>query len=197
MTKEQLFTLPCVLFAGGKSSRMGRDKSLLPFGGYDTLVEYQYRRLSELFTSVFVSVKHAEKLPFAAAVIEDPEGEEVYAPTAGFVAAFEALQSECIFVLSVDTPFVGKTEIAQLLEADRPELDAVIAESESGMHPMCGIYHRSLQDEFTSMLQSGSHRLGQLLKHSGTRFVRFDNEQAFTNINHPHEYEAAVKMFRS
>jgi len=36
-----------IIFAGGKSSRMGRDKALLPFGGYDTLTEYQYRRLSQ------------------------------------------------------------------------------------------------------------------------------------------------------
>ncbi|MDP1784432.1 MAG: NTP transferase domain-containing protein, partial [Sulfuricurvum sp.] len=42
-----LFDLPCILFAGGKSSRMGSDKSLLPFGGYPTLAQYQYERLSK------------------------------------------------------------------------------------------------------------------------------------------------------
>ncbi len=29
--------IPLVIFAGGKSSRMGKDKALLPFGGYSTL----------------------------------------------------------------------------------------------------------------------------------------------------------------
>jgi len=35
--------------------------------------------------------------------------------------------------------------------------------------------------------------LGQLLKHVNTKFVMFENEAAFTNLNHPHEYEAALK----
>jgi len=47
-----------IIFAGGKSSRMGRDKALLPFGGYDTLTEYQYRRLSKIFNRVYISTKN-------------------------------------------------------------------------------------------------------------------------------------------
>jgi molybdopterin-guanine dinucleotide biosynthesis protein A len=191
-----MFDITCILFAGGKSSRMGQDKALLPFGIYNTLAQYQYERLKKLFAHVYISAKSANKFDFDAAVIEDTQTEDVYAPTAGFTALFEQLEDERFFVLSVDTPFVGEEEIKKLLDADNKECDAVIAKTGSGSHPMCGIYHRSLAPAFTKMLQEHNHRLGMLLKQSNTLFVTFEEETPFANLNHPHEYEEALKKFQ-
>ena len=47
----------CVILAGGKSSRMGQDKTLLPFGGFVTLTHYQVAKFSKVFDEVFVSSK--------------------------------------------------------------------------------------------------------------------------------------------
>lgn len=43
-----LLDIPCVIFAGGKSSRMGEDKALLPFGNFKTLTQYQLTRLQKV-----------------------------------------------------------------------------------------------------------------------------------------------------
>lgn len=188
------FDLNCVIFAGGKSSRMGQDKSLLPFGGYPTLTAYQYARLSPLFNKTFISAKERDKFDFEADVIPDIVETGLYAPTAGFVSIFEHLDDERLFVLSVDTPFVTAEQIGTLLANDNSGVDAVVAKTASGTHPMCGIYHRSLLSSFKHMLQEDNHRLGQLLKHANTCFVTFDDEAAFANLNHPHEYEAALKV---
>lgn len=192
---QKLFSLPCVIFAGGKSSRMGQDKSLLPFGDYPSLAEYQYQRLSKLFEHVYISAKE-NKFDFDAEVIVDRPTDDLYAPTAGFEAMFKKLDDERVFVLSVDTPFVGEEEIRALLENDSSDLDAIIAKTASGSHPMCGIYHRSLLLSFTSMLEENNHRLGQLLKMSKSKFVMFADEEAFANLNHPHEYEEALLKVR-
>ena len=190
------FDITCIIFAGGKSSRMGKDKSLLPFGGYETLTQYQAERLKKYFKRVCISAKEADKFDFMADVIPDIVETGIYAPTAGFVSVFEHLNEERIFVISVDTPFVGSDEIAQLMDADENGLDAVIAKTDSGSHPMCGIYHRSLAPAFKKMLEEDNHRLGMLLKQSKTRFVVFENEAPFMNLNHPHEYEEALKKAR-
>ncbi len=182
----------CVIFAGGKSSRMGRDKSLLPFGGYGTLAEFQYVRLRKIFKHVVISAKSADKFPFPAEVITDPQSEE-YAPTAGFVAAFAALDSDSFFALSVDTPFVGIREIQAMFDADGTDCDAVIARTAEGMHPLCGIYHRTLQNDFIEMFTCKNHRLGSLLKKSRIRYVDFSDDAPFANLNHPHEYEEAYQ----
>lgn len=186
------FDISCVIFAGGKSSRMGQDKALLPFGDYNSLAEYQYRRLSKLFTDVYISAKE-NKFDFDAAIIKDSPTQNIFAPTAGFEAIFRELKDNRIFVLSVDTPFVGEEEIKILLQYDSDSFDAVIAKTASGSHPMCGIYHRSLLPSFKRMLQEDNHRLGQLLKNSKTLFVDFKDETPFSNLNQPHEYEAALR----
>ncbi len=188
-----MFDMHCVIFAGGKSSRMGQDKALLPFGGYDTLIEYQYKRMKKIFKEVSISSKSTDKIEFTCNIIEDPKEIKIFAPTAGFVALFNILEDERVFILSVDTPFVTEEEITQLLHADNPTLDATIAKTATGAHPMCGIYHRSLHVKFTTMLQEDNHRLGRLLKESHTCYVSFKDDNAFTNLNHPHEYQEALK----
>ena len=184
----------CILFAGGKSSRMGEDKSLLPFGGFPTLTQFQYDRLCKLFTHVSISTKTDEKFDFEASFILDPE-EVDYAPTAGFVSSFQVISDDRIMVLSVDTPFVDQAVFQSLIDADERELDAVIAKTATGSHPLCGIYHRSLLKEFERMLREGDHRLGKLLASRHTKYVEFEDEEVFSNLNHPHEYQQALSRF--
>lgn len=173
---------------------MGSDKSLLPFGGYSTLAEFQTKRLSELFTHIYISTKTADKFDFEAHFILDPQSVD-FAPTAGFVSAFRTLECARIFVLSMDTPFVNEETIRKLIEEDSGDLDAVIAKTPLGSHPLCGIYHRSLLKEFERMLREGDHRLGKLLSSHHTRYVEFSDEEAFANLNHPHEYKAALTRY--
>ena len=191
-----MFDLPCVIFAGGKSSRMGQDKSLLPFGNYPSLAQYQYERLCQLFSDVYLSAKNRDKFNFTPQVIEDPLKSD-FAPTAGFVAAFEHLKSERIFVLSVDTPFVDESIIQILLDADATHYDAVISKTASGTHPLIGIYHRSLLSQLQRMLHEGDHRLGKLLSSVKTRYVQFPKEEPFSNLNHQNEYEEAVSRYNN
>ena len=82
-----MIEIPCVIFAGGKSSRMGRDKSLLPFGGFETLTQYQYERLKKIFANVYISCKNRSKFDFDANFIEDDADFNTYAPTSGFISA--------------------------------------------------------------------------------------------------------------
>ena len=49
---------PLVIVAGGKSSRMGRDKALLPFGGYSSLAQFQYQKFLPIFEKVYISCKN-------------------------------------------------------------------------------------------------------------------------------------------
>ncbi len=187
-----MFDIPCIIFAGGKSSRMGEDKALLPFGSFSTLSEFQLHRLSKIFKNIYISCKDKSKFHFQASFIEDAKTSLTYAPTAGFVAIFEALKCDRFFALSVDTPFVSKSVIEKLLDADTADNDATIAATQSGMQPMCGIYHCSLAPKFETMLQEENHKLGFLLKNAKTLFVDFEDEKPFLNLNHPDEYKEAL-----
>ncbi|WP_457593140.1 molybdenum cofactor guanylyltransferase MobA [Hydrogenimonas sp.] len=187
------FSLPCIIFAGGRSSRMGQDKALLPFCGFSTLAEFQYRRLKPHFKKVYLSAKK-EKFPFEAPLILDSPESEVYAPTAGLLQVFEALEEPMVFVLSVDTPFVGVEEIHRLVEAASKErVDAVVARSPGGRHPMCGVYSRSILPYIQKSADEQKYRLTDILDAAKTLYVEFPFDDPFFNINRPEEYLSALK----
>ena len=189
-TENPYFDLPCVIFSGGKSSRMGQDKALLPFGEHNTLAEYQYSRLSKIFTTVSISTKE-DKFHFKAPLILDIT-HKVYAPTPAFIASFQHLKED-IFVISVDTPFIDAHIIEKIYSYKERGFDAVVAKTKEGIHPLCGIYSYRLLSKFQDMLKEDSHRLGYLLKNINTKFVYFDESDAFENLNHPHEYTKALQ----
>ena len=189
-----MLDIPCVIFAGGRSSRMGEDKSLLPFGDFDTLTQFQLSRLSKIFKTVYISCKDKSRFDFKANFIEDIETDSVYAPTAGFVTIYEKLPQDSFFALSVDSPFVSENEINKIIKNETSDVDATVAKTKSGIQPMCGIYHRSLANKFTDMLKKDNHKLGFLLKSSNTTYVEFEDEKAFLNLNHPHEYKEALTL---
>jgi len=186
------YDMPAVLFAGGQSSRMGRDKTLLPFAGYRSLSEFQYARLGRLFQTVYISAKN-NKFDFQAHIIED--NYEVSSPLVGIISVFETLDEDEIFILSADAPFVDEKVIDTLMQY-RNEHDAVIARTASGKQPLCGIYRRSILSIAQENLKSDEHRIGKLLSKADTKFVFFEDETAFSNLNHPHEYKEALQRIR-
>ncbi len=189
-----LYTIPCILFAGGKSTRMGEDKALLPFGEKATLAQYQYERLEELFARVYISAKDASKFSgYDAVVIEDVIGKETDAPTAGFANVFKQLKAEnAIFVLSVDTPFVDETIIQKFLDVPNAQkYDAIIVRTPKGIHPLCGIYSRALELPLFNMLIEGEHKLTKLLEKSNVFYIDIEDEDALMNLNTPQEYQRA------
>ncbi len=181
--------IPAVIFAGGKSSRMGKDKALLPFADCNTLSEFQYNKLTALFDTVYISSKE-EKFDFDAKVITDRYEES--SPLVGIISIFETLEEDEVFILSVDAPFVNKEVIEKLLNHEE-KFDAIIAKSTSGTQPLCGVYRRSILPLAQKHLKEGDHRLNNLLKEADTQFVSFEDNTPFTNLNHPHEYENALK----
>lgn len=173
---------------------MGEDKALLPFAGYKSLAEYQYSRLTKIFSTVYISCKDKSKFDFEANFIEDEKESLIFAPTVGFISIYKQLPKERFFVLSVDAPFVETDIIQELVDADQPTYDATIASLHEKMQPLCGIYHPSLLQHFQEMLQKKKHKLGVLLKNANTHFVAFNDAKAFMNINDKNEYNKALKI---
>lgn len=183
-----MYNIPAVIFAGGKSSRMGRDKALLPFGGFQSMSEFQHHKLSSLFKEVFLSSKE-DKFNFSCKVIKDNYEES--SPLVGLLSAFENMQAVEIFVLSVDAPLVNADVIQTLIEASKTSRsNAIIAKSPNGLQPLCGIYRRSIVPLAQKQLEAHNYRLGHLLKMADTTIVTFEDDKPFTNLNTPQEYDS-------
>ena len=185
--------LACVIFTGGKSSRMGEDKACLNFTKNQTLLEYQYKRLKQIFKIVYISCKQHNPSIFKTQNIFDID-DDIYAPTVGFVSVFESLHVEHFFAISVDTPFISQQQIQTLINQDEINIDATIAKDNHKIHPLCGIYHKTLYPHFKQMLQNNNHKLQNLLKTSNTKYVTFKNNKSFLNINNKSQYKQALQQ---
>lgn len=181
-----MYDIPAVIFAGGKSSRMGMDKALLPFGGYNTLSEFQYKKLKRLFNSVYLSSKE-NKFDFKCDLILDTY--QVSSPLVGLLSIFETLHCDRVLVLSVDAPLVDEQVFNTLIDAYDEEHDAVIAKSPKGLQPLCGIYNHSIMDLLQKAYENDEHKLTKLLHASNMKTIPFDDEVLFTNLNYRKEYE--------
>jgi molybdenum cofactor guanylyltransferase len=190
-----MIPLPCVIMAGGKSSRMGSDKSLLPFGGYKTLTEYQIQRVSSWFQTVYVSCKHSDKFDFDALFIEDVSEFEDFSPLVALYSVLKKLHTP-ICVLSVDTPFVGKEVFLKLYDALDEETDAVIARVNQRSHQLCAIYSRALLAKMKENLRKNRHKIQALFEDATIKYIDFDDESDFLNLNHQEEYIQAQELLK-
>lgn len=181
--------LACVIVAGGKSSRMGRDKALLPFGGYTTLTQYQLAKHKADFASLHVSCKDKTKFDFAASFIEDIREFDTYSPLVALYSILRKLDQP-VAILSVDTPFVDRNIYEKLADALGSN-DVAIASSPFGSHQLCGIYKPSILPLLREQIQKDRHKIREVLDQVSTVFVDFPDDAPFDNLNHIEEYEAA------
>ncbi len=121
----------CVILAGGKSSRMGRDKSLLPFGEFDSLIEYQYSRMKNIFDEVFISTKY-NKFSFKAKLIVD--NSNIFSPMMALKTILRELKKPC-FIMAVDMPFVSNKAILKLLKNFDNNFDIIVSCHQKHLEP--------------------------------------------------------------
>lgn len=187
------YTIPAVIFAGGKSSRMGTDKALLPFDTYDTLSEFQYDKLQQWFEEVYISAK-SDKFDFDCQIIKDIHEES--SPLVGIVSIFETLETDAVFILSVDVPLIDNSIIKKLWNAYNNEKNvnthAIIAQSPNGLQPLCGIYKHSILPFALKNLAQNNHRLSALLQDPYTEIIFFDKNTPFINLNTQDDYKTLL-----
>ncbi len=181
-----IFDIPCVIFAGGKSSRMGQDKALLTFRG-KPLALYQYERLKPLFKKTYISTKD-DKFDFDAEFIYDKTS--LYAPMPVIGQILEDMGD--FFAISVDTPFIDEKIISKIVEADK-ECEAIVAKT-TRPHPLIGIYKKSFLPRLNSAINAKNLKLNSLLKKADTVYVEFEEEDSFLNLNYPKDFQKALKI---
>ena len=185
-----MIPLPCIIIAGGKSSRMGSDKALLPFGGFETLTQYQIHRLTLLFQSLHVSTRSKNKFDFEASFIEDIATYEAQSPLVALLTIFQKFDTP-VCVLSVDTPFVSEAIFQKLFDSLDTQTDALIATSPESSHQLCAIYRPSIKDKIIPMLEHNEHKIRTLLEQVNTKYIHFESDEPFLNLNFQGDYEKA------
>ena len=184
------FEITCVILSGGKSSRMGEDKSLLPFSTSKTLIEYQYQRLKPYFKDIYISSK-TDKFDFIDKdfLILD-ENKDIYSPILALDTIFNKFQNEKIFLITVDTPLVTIESISELINESK-NYDICIAQTEK-THNLCGVFSSNISLSIKTMITNNIHKINYLIKNNKYIILDFPNNIEFMNINNKCEYEDAL-----
>jgi molybdopterin-guanine dinucleotide biosynthesis protein A len=183
--------IPCVILAGGKSSRMGEDKALLPFQNTNTLLEYQYNRLQEIFSNVYISLKN-DKINFTDNLIYDNKT-NISSPMIALDSIFNLLDDEKVFIITVDTPFITKQTIEDIINNSQNHEITIAKTNGDKTHNLCGVFSRGLQEQIAQYIKQDIHKIGLLLKESDTKIIDCDNEDEFLNINTQEDYKKALQ----
>jgi len=176
-----------IVLAGGRSRRMGTDKSMLPVAGRP-MIEHICRQLQGTFTRVLISANDAEKFSFLGLdVIPDRIPDQ--GPLMAVASALEASESELNLVVSCDIPRIG-LPVARRLLVEAGEADAVIPVTEDErQQPLFAVYRRSARRCMEQALASGARRLSDIYNLCRVRFIELEDTGWFANLNTMAEYE--------
>ena len=195
--------LTVVIQAGGGSTRMGRDKGLLPFLG-QPLVARIVERLADLADEILVTTNLPDgyrflNLPLVADLLPGRGA------LGGLYTALSAASYPYVAVVACDMPFVSRA----LLAAGRYLLaqtafDAVVPRTPGGLEPFHAVYRRvTCLPLVKEVLEAGKQRVDAWYSQAQIHYLEADeiarNDPAglaFYNVNTLEELRAAEKMAR-
>ncbi|MGL2500518.1 molybdenum cofactor guanylyltransferase MobA [Helicobacter pylori] len=188
--------IPCILLAGGKSSRfiinnIQINKALMPLKSYPSLLEYQYSRLLKLFKQVIISAKKSYELN-APYLLEKESG--LFSPLFGIHNAFLTLQTPYIFFIAIDVPLVSFESIKALCGIQN--FSVVYAKSPTKEHYLISLWHQSILNALNYALKTQNYRLSDLVKNTSSVAINFNQEEEFLNLNTLKDYELAVQILK-
>lgn|GEM_PF-202737 len=183
--------LSAAVMAGGKSSRLGRNKALLQLGGA-TVIEHVIATVSAFAAPVTIitnSPEHFRHLGCAAA----PDLRPGCGPLSGIHAALSQSSTDYVLVKSCDIPLIGADHL-HLLCSSYPGHDITMFKT-SRFEPLCAIYRRTCLPALEELIDHGEYRIIDLFPTLDTHVIRTDDEEPFRSINTDEDYEIIRQRF--
>ncbi|SDQ55781.1 molybdenum cofactor guanylyltransferase [Virgibacillus subterraneus] len=189
-----------VVLSGGKSSRMGTNKSLLTLEG-KPVIEHITNELQLVSHNVSVISNTPSSFDFLNL---DLYGDRYLnsGPLAGLESAMYNINADIYIFAACDMPFVHKDVFNYLLQS-LGEFDAVVPIYKEKMHPLSGVYTSNILPEIQQQLAKNQLKVRELFNHINVNYVKnfkhISNQvvtRHFFNMNYPDQYKEA-KLFSS
>ena len=188
-----------LVLAGGKSTRMGRDKGLLSYHGIPQR-EYLYQQMRPLCREVFLSIRPEQEdtIPGGFACITDEN--KYRGPLNGLLSAHHAYPDAAWLVVACDLPLVDRGVLEYLLARRNPNAMATaFATRKTGLpEPLAAIWEpHGLKAAESHLQTSESSCPRKFLINTETALVYPEDDLWVANANEPEEYEALLDKLNS
>ena len=185
--------------AGGRSSRMGRDKGLAPLAG-KPMLEHLLARVDGLGNEILLTTNFPEKYAcLGLRMVSDEIPGAGALP--GLSTALQASRGKIVLVLACDMPFVNRPLLEHLLSFAH-QADVIVPRWEGVFQTMHAVYVRdSCLTAVQAAIEKGEKRMVSfypqvhVLTIEADEIARFDpNGRSFFNVNTPNDLTIAEEM---
>ncbi|MBS3947415.1 MAG: molybdenum cofactor guanylyltransferase [Dethiobacter sp.] len=198
--------MSAVVLAGGRSSRMGENKLLLPLGD-STVIGTLLATLTGLFAECVLVTDHPDAyrdwpVHITADLISGPQKNSL----TGIHAGLSVSTSSYNLLVAGDMPFVVP-ELLCRLAALSGGYDVVVPQQGAHYQPLCAVYHKNCLPHITALLARNQYKILDFFSAVRVRrvdvaeLVPYDRQLlSFLNVNTPEDYRLAqdlVGQFRS
>jgi molybdopterin-guanine dinucleotide biosynthesis protein A len=189
-----------IVLAGGKSTRMGSSKAMLPFGP-ETMLQRVVRLLGTVVSPIVVVAAAGQPLPpLPSDVLLTSDERENRGPLEGLRAGLKALPDsvELAYATSCDVPLLQPAFVEHMLGL-ASGFDIVVMEIAGFAHPLSAVYNRSVLSHVEALLSADRLRPVFLFERVRTRRVQpFEMSASdpglltLHNLNTPADYQQAL-----
>ncbi len=182
------------ILAGGKSSRMGSDKGLLPLGD-KKIVQHVIQALIPLSENIFIVTSNKAYETFGLELV--PDVFHNIGPAGGIHAALKHCKTQTLFICSCDTPFIS-AEAARFLINESQEHQITVPVIETKLEPLFGVYNTNILNRWEEAIAGNTYKLQNLFTLFNTRELSVDknpvfSKHLFTNINTVADLDKALQ----
>lgn len=191
--EPSLLPMTGIILAGGKSSRMGRNKAFIEWEGVP-LIERSLTTLRGIFAEVFISSNNPELYEkYQVKVVRDNYLD--HGPLGGLEACVREADYEYSFFAACDMPYLNGEVIRFMADKISSE-DILVPEIDGKLHPLHAFYHKNCLPVLESNLRDKHLKLTKLIRQYGSviylqekDFEGFqDIDRCLSNVNTPQEF---------
>lgn len=184
-----------IVLAGGKSSRMGEDKGMLPING-KPLIAHIVEQLQDSFDEIIIGANDPEKYRFLNLPVI-PDLEKDRGPLMGIYSCLKASTNNINFITACDIPTMNIGLINNMiLLADGVDIVMPVGK-ENHYEPLFAVYLKSVLPSADIVLKNNCRRIIELLNFAKVRFIDFDNSKWYENLNHKVDYLNFIESEKS
>lgn len=194
--------ISCIVLAGGKSSRLGRNKVAVTIAKR-TLLDRVISRLASLNSDIIVVTAREPTIPQSIDYPKIKVVSDVYpgkGSLGGIYTGLKATKSFYNIVVACDMPFLNMGLLNYMLDIAEG-FDFVIPRWDDSVEPLHAVYSRNCLAPIEDLLKKDTLRIVELFSLVKMRYVeeeeinRFDPEHlSFFNINTEADLKKAVAL---
>ncbi|MDP2363009.1 MAG: molybdenum cofactor guanylyltransferase [Ignavibacteria bacterium] len=204
--------ITCIILSGGKSIRMGENKSFLKLGKL-TIIERLVNLTKSIFSEVIIITNEPEMYLFLGL----PVFSDIYknvGPPAGIHSGLVNSKTDKNFIISCDIPLINRESIEFIVNYPGDELIKVPL-ADGFLQHLCGMYNKACLPYIEALIKNSIEeetrhknqdkrkcKVHQLVNSVDSTIINIETEfpdyisDTFLNMNKPEEYEKIQRLLK-